>query len=208
MCGAACVALNANDRGQTLTRAPWLFQLGRLGGYATLGALAAGSLQGLGWLTVQSAALRPVWSFFHVVCIVLGLSLALLGRQPIWLDTAGRGVWKLARSALQRGTLAGPLIMGGLWALLPCGLLYSALLLASLTSAPLQGAAVMALFAAGSSVALLLTPWAWQKLRGHPGAQGWGLRLTGLALAGVSGWALWMGLVHNTAPWCIASPAV
>jgi hypothetical protein len=29
------------------------------------------------------------------------------------------------------------------------------------------------------------------------------VRLAGLALAASSGWALWMGLVHNTAPWCI-----
>jgi hypothetical protein len=31
----------------------------------------------------------------------------------------------------------------------------------------------------------------------------WGIRLAGLALAAVSAWALWMGLVHNQAPWCI-----
>jgi hypothetical protein len=27
--------------------------------------------------------------------------------------------------------------------------------------------------------------------------------LAGLALAFPSGWALWMGLAHNQAPWCI-----
>jgi hypothetical protein len=27
--------------------------------------------------------------------------------------------------------------------------------------------------------------------------------LAGLALAITSGWALWMGLVHNQAPWCV-----
>mgnify|MGYP007017077193 CR=1 FL=1 len=27
-------------------------------------------------------------------------------------------------------------------------------------------------------------------------------RLAGLALVVTSGWALWMGLVHDTAPWC------
>ena len=26
---------------------------------------------------------------------------------------------------------------------------------------------------------------------------------TGLALVATSGWALWMGLVHDQAPWCI-----
>jgi hypothetical protein len=50
----------------------WLFQLGRLAGYSALGALAAASMQGLGWLSVQSAALRPVWSLLHVAAALLG----------------------------------------------------------------------------------------------------------------------------------------
>ena len=29
------------------------------------------------------------------------------------------------------------------------------------------------------------------------------LRVAGLALASVSAWALWMGLVHDQAPWCV-----
>jgi hypothetical protein len=33
----------------------------------------------------------------------------------------------------------------------------------------------------------------------------WGVRLAGLALAASSLWALWMGLVHNTAPWCVSA---
>jgi len=38
-----------------------------------------------------------------------------------------------------------------------------------------------------------------------PGAtQGaWGVRLAGAALAASALWAIWMGLVHNTAPWCV-----
>lgn len=72
MCGAACAGIGkaAGDHG---ARAIWLFQAGRLAGYATLGALAAASMQGLGWLTVQTAAIRPVWTLFHVAAVVLGL---------------------------------------------------------------------------------------------------------------------------------------
>jgi uncharacterized protein len=32
----------------------------------------------------------------------------------------------------------------------------------------------------------------------------WGVRLAGGALAASAGWALWMGLMHNQAPWCIS----
>jgi hypothetical protein len=84
---------------------------------------------------------------------------------------------------------------------MPCGLLYSAVLVAALSGGPLDGALSMALFAVGSSVSLLIGPWL--LLRLHGGGSGeWGIRLAGLALAATSGWALWMGLAHDTAPWC------
>jgi len=34
----------------------------------------------------------------------------------------------------------------------------------------------------------------------------WGIRIAGLALAVISAWALWMGLMHDQAPWCITPP--
>jgi sulfite exporter TauE/SafE len=203
MCGAACAGLGQAGTGATPHRALWLFQCGRVLGYSALGALAAASLQALGWLTGQSAALRPVWSLFHVACVVLGLSLLVRAQQPVWLEATGRKIWLGARRFTQRGGAAAPLVMGVLWSLLPCGLLYSALLVAALTNHPLEGAAVMALFVAGTSVSLMAGPWLWLRLRGSGSGQ-WGMRLAGLALAASSGWALWMGLVHDTAPWCVA----
>ena len=85
---------------------------------------------------------------------------------------------------------------------MPCGLLYSALLVAALSGGVLDGAMTMALFALGSSVSLLIGPWLLLRLRG--GGRGeWGMRLAGLALVVTSGWALWMGLAHDMAPWCV-----
>ncbi|MEI8324341.1 MAG: sulfite exporter TauE/SafE family protein [Betaproteobacteria bacterium] len=201
MCGAACAGLGRTG-GTSNHQAMWLFQLGRILGYSALGAVAAASLQGLGWLTGQSAALGAVWSLFHLACVALGLSLLWQGRQPVWLEGTGRSIWRVARAWTQRGGAAAPLVMGVLWSLLPCGLLYSALLVAALSSRALEGAAVMALFAAGTSVSLMAGPWLWLRLRGA-GRGDWGMRAAGLALAGSSAWALWMGLVHNTAPWCV-----
>ena len=97
MCGAACVGIG-QAAGTRKNSALLTFQLGRLVGYAALGALAAASLQGLGWLTVRSAALRPVWSLFHVAIVVFGLMLVWQARQPIWLEQVGRKVWMRARS--------------------------------------------------------------------------------------------------------------
>ena len=203
MCGAACAGIG-QAAGSRKNSALVTFQLGRILGYASLGALAAASMQGVGWLTVQSAALRPLWSMLHVAALVLGLVLLVQARQPLWLETAGRRVWRSVRKlAAERGAGA-PLVLGTLWALLPCGLLYSALLVAALAGGVLAGAMVMALFALGTSVTMLAGPWLWLRLRGAaPGDGQWGVRLAGAALAVSSSWALWMALAHDQAPWCI-----
>ena len=159
MCGAACAGLG-QAAGAKKNSALLSFQLGRVVGYALLGALAAASMQGLGWLTVQSAALRPVWSLFHVAATLLGLVLLWTARQPVWLERAGRALWSRAQ-AVGAGSGGAPFVLGVVWALLPCGLLYSALLVAAMAGGPLDGAAVMALFALGTSVTMTLAPIIW-----------------------------------------------
>jgi hypothetical protein len=82
-------------------------------------------------------------------------------------------------------------------------LLYSALLVAALSADAAQGAGVMALFALGSGLSLMAGPWLWLRLRGPDSGQ-WAVRLAGAALLVSSAWALWMGLVHDAAPWCVS----
>lgn len=201
MCGAACAGIG-QAAGPRKNVAMWSFQAGRVLGYSALGSVAAASMQGLGWLTVQSAALRPVWTLFHVATLVLGLLLLWQAQQPVWLEQAGRKIWSGARSLAQGRGKGAPLVIGVLWTFLPCGLLYSALLVAALTGSALEGAAVMALFALGTSVSMMAGPWLWLRLKGK-GTGDWGIRLAGLALAASSSWALWMAFAHDAAPWCV-----
>ena len=148
MCGAACAGLG-QAAGHRRVQALWAFQIGRLVGYSLLGAAAAWSVQGLGWLTTQSAALRPLWSLLHIAAIALGLLLMLQARQPVWLDGAARRLWSKVRAFNQKWGRAAPLAVGALWAFMPCGLLYSALMVAALAAQPLNGAVTMAFFALG-----------------------------------------------------------
>jgi len=111
MCGAACAGIG-QAAGERRGAALALFQLGRVVGYALLGALAAASMQGLGWLTVHSAALRPVWTMVHVAAAVIGLVLLIQARQPLWLETGARRIWARVRGATQRWGLAAPLGIG------------------------------------------------------------------------------------------------
>lgn len=209
MCGAACAGI---ARGSVHgTRALALFHLGRVGGYAALGALAAWSMQGLGWLGGASVALRPAWTFVHLAAVALGLVLLLQARQPAWLEQRGRALWQRVRTRLPRR--GGVVALGAAWALMPCGLLQAAALTAALTGSPANGAAAMVAFALGSAVSLWAAPWLVLRLPALVGAPsgvvltgGWsglGTRLAGLALVASSSWALWMGLVHEQAPWCL-----
>jgi uncharacterized protein len=202
MCGAACAGIGRS--GGKNRRSMWFFQIGRLLGYSAMGGVAAISMQSLGWLTVHAAPLRPLWSLVHVAAALLGLMLLWQARQPAWLENAARKVWSQVRNATGSMQNGAPLVIGILWSLLPCGLLYSALLVAALAGNVVEGAAVMALFALGSGVSLMLGPWLWLRLGAHGSGQ-WAIRIAGLVLFSTSVWGLWMGLVHNSAPWCVAT---
>ena len=98
MCGAACGGLTGGARPG---RSRWLFQGGRLAGYATAGAVAAGAVQAFGSLTQYAVLLRPAWTLFHLAV----LAWALLGgaATPVILAVP-LVAW--ARVHLQRHTLA------------------------------------------------------------------------------------------------------
>lgn len=201
MCGVACAGITrAGAAG--MSRSMWSFQVGRLAGYAAAGAAAAAAVQSFAWLTTQTAVLRPVWTLFHLAVLAWALMLVTQARQPMWVSAAGRRVWTRVRplAAAPGGVFA----TGALWAFMPCGLLYSALLVASLSGGPLDGALAMALFALGSSVSLTIAPWLFSLLReaGNRGRQDWGTRIAGLLLALAAAWSLWLDLAHRIAVWC------
>lgn len=215
MCAAPCSVVTSQAPGPTgehplhWTPRPadqWrrllAYHSGRLLGYATAGALAAMAMQGLAWMTQHTAALRPVWTFMHVAMLAWGLMMLLQARQPAWVERAGRSVWGRVQPLVRAP--GGVFVTGFLWALMPCGLLYSALLVAALSGGAWQGALSMALFGVGSGIWLLVGPWAWQNVRARMDglrAQ-WGTRFAGLLLMAVACWALWMDLVYRPSLMC------
>ena len=118
------------------------------------------------------------------------------------VESAGRNVWSRVRPMAQRR--GGLVASGALWVFMPCGLLYSALLVASLSGGLVEGMASMALFAIGSGISLGLAPSALRKLQalGNRLRKDWGTRIAGGLLALTAAWALWMDLAHRIAEWC------
>lgn len=178
------------------------FHTGRLVGYGSMGALAAWAMESLAWVSQQSMALRPVWTLMHVAVLGWGLMMMVQSRQPVWVERAGRTVWDKVRPLV--ASPGGAATAGALWALMPCGLLYSALLVAALSGGSAQGALTMVFFALGSGVWLAGGPLAWRWAQGHLQVlRGqWGARISGGLLCGVAVWALWMDLVYKPSLWC------
>lgn len=232
MCGSACMGMSGLG-GHSALQNLCLFQTGRLVGYATLGAVAAVSMNTIGWLASETPLLHPVWSMMHVAAVLWGLWLIWHAEQPMWLSRSAHAIWRwvTSRHGASGSRVGATFWMGMVWALLPCGLLYSALLVAAFTANALEGALVMAMFALGGGLVLTAFPWLWSRINrsqtplapginpvqgpGQIGVaqvnhrlnatvmQNMGARVSGLLLVVTAGWGLWSGLSHMTAPWCL-----
>ena len=208
MCGPTCAGLTRGER-----RAQIGFHVGRLLSYTTGGAVAAASVGLIADFGKAAAALRPLWVVIHMAALLLGLYLLWRGRQPAWIESFGRRpatstvavvpVAALGRAGTAFGRPARAGFAGLAWLAWPCGLLQSALMVAALASGPLQGALVMASFAASSGLGLALGPMVLHRLFGF-GEEGmrWAVRVAGLGLVLASGWALGHGLWQRVAELC------
>lgn len=169
MCGAACAV--AFPRG--LPRGSWL---GRLIGYAALGAVAAVSAGAVSRWGRDVAMLKPLWVMVQVAVCFLGLRLLVSGRMPAMLDGAGRAAYDRFRARMVgwsgswrspwRGVwqVGWPIVGGMAWAALPCGLLYAALMVAALAPDAWGGALVMLAFGVPSSLGVWGAPWLMRRL--------------------------------------------
>lgn len=182
MCGGLAVA----GGGRGLEQAAW--HAGRIGTYATLGALAG---------AVGHALPTPGWAGAVGMVLLVLFAAALAGFVP---EPAIRwpGLARLGRWLAQRRGLAARFGFGATTGLLPCGLLYTALAVPVGLADPLYGALAMALFGLGTVPALVLAttglrrvvaarPWARKLLAAGVLASGlWSLGFRQAALADVA----------------------
>ena len=157
MCGPLVVMVGLQVRTQEAAVVPsyLLYHSSRLAVYALLGALAGaiGSVLGL------HSGLAPLAG---AVSLLLGLAVIVLGVGYLgWLplgrlEGSGRWLSSAMNRALKRGGTPGIAFLGALNGLLPCGLVYSALLVAATAGGPLAGAAGMAVFGLATVPALLI----------------------------------------------------
>lgn len=161
MCGGIASALGmatAPGRGgrprMDLTVA---YQAGRITSYALAGLLAGGAFGGLIAL-LDIEAVRTALRVVSALALLVAAGVAF-GRVRDSGFGVGGWLWTrlapLGRRLLPVTTLPRALAFGMIWGWMPCGFVYSVLLIAALAADPLQAALTMLAFGLGTVAAML-----------------------------------------------------
>jgi hypothetical protein len=159
MCGGIIGALHSGiDDGGSSKKQQVLYSLafnsGRLLSYAIAGMIAAtlgSSLIGLIGRDSSHAAMQMIAGAFM---LALGLSIAGWWSGLSRIESFGLKFWRLLQPITSRfipvRSKTQALLLGSLWGWLPCGLVYTALLLVLATGDALQGGLTMLAFGLGT----------------------------------------------------------
>jgi uncharacterized protein len=134
------------------------YQIGRIASYGIAGALvgAFGGVLQAAFDFGRVALIARILAGLILIAAAIGV---LFKWRPLGrLELLGGRLWNhiapLARAVPADG-LRGSLLLGMIWGWLPCGLVYSMLLVAALAGSALMGAATMVSFGVGTAPAVL-----------------------------------------------------
>jgi len=164
MCGGIMNALGFALQNNAKNTPPpthivFLYNTGRIMSYSLAGALVGM----FGWLLQDMGSLFGVALrvFAGLMLIAMGMYIAGWWRVLVHLEKIGGKVWRYLQPA---GNKLIPvtyrwqaLLLGFIWGWLPCGLVYSTLVLASTTTSWQQSALTMLIFGIGTLPAMLIT---------------------------------------------------
>ncbi len=178
------------DGDQILTQAPsfelvpkkrlmyqqFLTHFGRVLTYVLLGTLAGAiglPLWQQGWMPVQRVLFAlAAMIFLYQAYRVLTQSKAKTSTWEVWLNTKTAKLWAKITQLLQKKGSRPHFLVGMIWGLVPCGLVYSVLPLAFLSGDGISGALLMLAFGLGTLPNLLLISGFSARLAGW-GHQAW-----------------------------------
>lgn len=158
MCGPIVLAYTLpiqRTGSQRLLTAHLFYNFGRIATYSVLGALAGFLGGGVATLGHMAGLERQAAVLIGIVMIVAGVFAGgwVPGNKLVNIGSGVPGV--LSRSFGRLVRSGNTLALGSVMGLLPCGLVYAALLQAMSTSHPLDGALSMAAFGLGTAASLL-----------------------------------------------------
>jgi len=138
-----------------------LYQIGRVSGYTMAGALVGTFSQGAQWFMPLADAAVVLRVAAGVLTLLLALRM-LTGRNVLApLERAGMHLWRRLQPLTQRAARStawhASFLLGLLWGWLPCGMVYSVLLMSVSAGGTAAGAATMASFGLGTLPAMLVS---------------------------------------------------
>ena len=194
MCGGIVAALSLQlPQGRSHFGFHLGYNLGRISTYTIGGAIAgfvgAGSLLFSEILPVQTG----LYIAANVMLILLGVYLAGIWYGLIVIERAGGWLWKhlqpLLGKLLPIRSVPRAFVTGMVWGWLPCGLVYSVLVMALASGSPQRGAMLMLAFGLGTLPNLLAMGIFARQLQAF--LQRRGVRqVAGLVVAGLGVWGL------------------
>ena len=200
--GALMLATDRSDRRHPRAGLLVAMQVGRVSSYMTAAALLAGAGASLIGLVDQDNVRIALRIISAATFTAIGLT--LLGRARGVDLGLGRAMWPrlapLARKLVPARRLPQAFALGAIWGWMPCGFVYSVLLLAWLSMDPLRGALTMLLFGLGTMPALLLSAYGTagaMRVFGRAGARS----AMGMAL-------LVMAVLTLGGPWLVAHSGI
>lgn len=170
MCGSIVGALTYQ---LPKDRVRWPYHLaystGRIASYAVAGAIV-GSIGQAGMLLRDEAPIQHLaFGLSSIMLILLGLHLAGLWGAVRHVERIGSALWRriqpLTTRFLPVTTIPRALALGALWGWLPCGLVYSVLIVALSSASATRGALVMLVFGLGTLPSLLALGFFWERCR-------------------------------------------
>ena len=184
---------SAGESGRMRQVPYWLaYNAGRIASYTLLGFLFAT----LGTLSTGVFPLDGVRYMLRAVAalcmLAVGLHLAGLPSVVKGLESLGAPLWRrlapLTKRFLPLRTPWHALVLGGLWGMMPCGLLYGALALAASAPSPAIGALTMTAFGLGT-LPVMLTLSAVAQSVARWLARAWVKRAVGVAFLAFGLWS-------------------
>ena len=166
MCGGIINALSmAPSRSVSKVGVLAGYNLGRLTSYTFIGFIAGL----LGWgLSQHSTVAVGLRIAAGIILILSGLYIGGFWNGLLKIEALGQGLWKLiqpmAAKLMPVQSTGQAFVLGMFWGWLPCGLIYSTAIWASMAGNALESALLMLCFGLGTLPAILATGMAAQKL--------------------------------------------
>jgi sulfite exporter TauE/SafE len=162
MCGgiSGLFAVNASVA-KLRTQVPFAltYNAGRVVSYAVLGGIVG--LFGSVVVKASPSLAVGIRLASGIIIILVGLKVAFDIRWLNAIERMGASIWSriapAARGLVPVTSLPRALGLGLLWGWLPCGLVYSVLMIAATSAEPVSGAAVMVAFGIGTMPAMIMT---------------------------------------------------